>query len=284
MNTIFIVLPILFLLMFGIGLTLKAEDFRMLARRPRAMLVGVVGQILFLPLIALGVGFAFKLEPVYFVGLMLIACSPGGSASNVFSMLAGGDVALSVALTAVSSLVTLVTIPLIMSFVMWILAQSGSALELPIGNLLMQNLVLMLLPIGIGLAVKKFSPKKAVKIEAVLKRVAFPLLMTLVVVFFFQHKEDLIKETPRLGWAISLLIILAMGAGAFLGRILNVSKREKRTLLIEIGMQNAAQAITLATSPLVFANEKMAIPPIIYALLMNVILLIYVQVVRKKSL
>ena len=99
MNTIFIVLPILTLLMFDLGLALRPSDFRLIVERPYAVLAGLIGQIIFLPLIAYLVGRLFGLEPIFFLGIMLIGCSPGGSSSNVFSMLAGGDVALSVSLT-----------------------------------------------------------------------------------------------------------------------------------------------------------------------------------------
>ncbi len=107
MNTIFIVLPILTLLMFDLGLTLRPHDFQLILQRPLPVLAGVIGQIVLLPLIAWGVGTIFHLNPFFFLGIMLIACSPGGSSSNVFSMLARGDVALSVTLTACSSIITL---------------------------------------------------------------------------------------------------------------------------------------------------------------------------------
>ncbi len=113
MNTIWIVIPILTVLMFDLGLTLKLKDFYMVVTRPKAFFVALMGQIVLLPLIALGLGWAFHLTPVFFIGLMLIACSPGGSSSNIFSKLADGDVALSVTLTAMSSLITLVTLSLI---------------------------------------------------------------------------------------------------------------------------------------------------------------------------
>ena len=150
MNTIFIVLPILTLLMFDLGLTLRPHDFRLIVQRPLPVLAGVMGQILLLPLIAWAVGSLFHLEPLFFLGIMLIACSPGGSSSNVFSMLARGDVALSVTLTACSSVITLFTVPLIMAWVTTLVG-TGAHVHLPVGNLLMQNLVLMAVPILVGL-------------------------------------------------------------------------------------------------------------------------------------
>lgn len=282
MNTIFIVLPILTMLMFDLGLTLKVSDFSLFVRRPKALLAGLVGQVLLLPLIAWAVGYLFALPPLFFIGIMLVACSPGGSSSNVFSMLAKGDVALSVSLTACSSIITLFTIPLIMD---WTTVGVGEAagVTLPVGNLLIQNIVLMAVPIIIGLILAKYKPSSAHKIHSLLKRLAFPALILLATVFFIQHRDTIIREFPALGASMSVLIITAMSAGALLAWALHLSRRERRTIVIEVGMQNAAQAITVACSPLVFNNEVIAIPAIIYALMMNVILLIYLAIVKRRA-
>ena len=143
MNTVWIVLPVLIALMFQLGIELDRQAFAGVARRPAAVVAGLLGQLALLPLIAFGVGLAFRLPPVYFLGLLLVACCPGGSSSNVFSMLAKGDVALSVTLTALSSLITLFTIPLVMGFAArFVAVHAGAAIELPVGKLLVQNIVL----------------------------------------------------------------------------------------------------------------------------------------------
>lgn len=280
MNTIFIVLPILTILMFDLGLTLKPRDFTVFVHRPYPILAGLLGQIVLLPLIAWLVARLFGIESLFFIGIILIACCPGGSSSNVFSMLAGGDVALSVSLTALSSIVTLFTVPVIMSMATQYVG-TDVAVQLPMGNLLLQNIVLMAVPIAIGLCISVMNGHLAVKIHAVLKRLAFPSLIILVTIFFFQHKDTIIREFPRLGLSISVLILLAMGCGVLLSWLMRLTGRERRTIVIEIGMQNAAQAITVACSPFVFNNEIIAIPAIIYALMMNIILLIYVSVNRR---
>ena len=141
MNTVWIVLPILIVLMFQLGIELDRQAFAGVARCPAAVVAGLLGQLVLLPLIAFGVGLAFRLPSVYFLGLLLIACCPGGSSSNVFSMLAKGDVALSVTLTALSSLITLFTIPLVMGFAArFVAVHAGAAIELPVGKLLVQNI------------------------------------------------------------------------------------------------------------------------------------------------
>ena len=281
MNTIWIVLPILTVLMFDLGLTLKLKDFYMVVTRPKAFIVALTGQIVILPLIALGLGHLFGLAPVFFIGLMLIACSPGGSSSNIFSKLAGGDVALSVTLTAMSSLITLFTLPLLMG---WVTKSTGAevGITLPVGNLLKQNLLLMLLPVLLGIAVGRWWAKAAA-IDRVLSKAAFPALMLLVTVFFAQHYRTIFENIGRLGACVTALILFAAGCAAALSRIFRISGRERRTVIIEVGMQNAAQAIALATSPFVFANQEMAIPAILYSLMMNVVLLSYVALVKKRN-
>lgn len=152
MNTIWIVLPILTLLMFSLGLALRFEDFAILFRRPWPIAVALFGQLVLLPAIALGLAYLFRLPPVFFIGLVLIACCPGGSSSNVFSKLAGGDVALSVTLTALSSVITLFTIPFIMDWATHLVGESVG-ITLPVGNLIKQNLLLMLLPVLLGIGI-----------------------------------------------------------------------------------------------------------------------------------
>ena len=281
MNTIWIVLPILTLLMFELGLNLEFEDFKLFKYRPKPVIAGLIGQIIILPTLAWLIGWALKLEPIFLIGFVLIACCPGGSSSNVFSMIAKGDVALSVSLTACSSIITLFTVPLILE---WVTASAGSEINvhLPVGKLVMQNLVLMFLPIIIGIIVRKRSYWVANKIHKVLSKIAFPALIFLATVFFIQNRDAIIDKFGQLGLSITVLILLAMASGVALSWAMRVNTRERRTIVIEIGMQNAAQAIAIASSPLVFNNDTIAIPAIIYALMMNIILIIYVAVVKNR--
>ena len=279
---IWIVLPILTLLMFDLGLTLRLEDFSKVFRRPWPLAVAMVGQLVLLPSIALGLAWAFHLEPVFFIGLVLIACCPGGSSSNVFSKLAGGDVALSVTLTAISSVVTLFTIPLIMSWATALVGESVG-ITLPVGNLIKQNLLLMLLPVVLGIGMNYAWPEAARKTDKVLGKLAFPLLLVLITVFFIQHHKTILEHIGILGLCVTVLILVAISCSSLLSRLVRTGEQQRRTVVIEVGMQNAAQAIAIASSPFIFANEKMAIPAILYSLMMNIVLLIYVGIVRMAS-
>ena len=235
-------------------------------------------------MLAFALGHVFQLEPLFFIGIILIACSPGGSSSNIFSMIAKGDVALSVSLTACSSIITLFTIPVIMEFAThFVDSNLDIDIHLPVGSLSMQNLVLMLLPIVAGIFTKRYRPQMAERIHKILSKTAFPPLILLV--------NHLLHTAPcyhtpansaNSGLCISILILLAMGGGVVLSKSMRLNRKEQRTLIIEIGMQNAAQAIAVASSPFVFNNDIIAIPAIIYALMMNVILLVYVGIVKRR--
>ena len=281
MNTIWIVMPILIVLMFLLGTDLNKKSFTDVARNPRAVLIGMIGQIIILPVIAFALAWALKLPPVYFMGIVLVACCPGGSSSNVFSMLAKGDVALSVTLTAVSSILTLFTIPVIMEFVArFVSEQSGVEVNLPFGKLIVQNIVLIFVPLIIGTLFRHWLPEAAAKVNKVLSKLAFPALMTLAAVFFLQYTQEIKDNFAVLGIAVTVLILLAMLCSSTLSRITKSSVAVRRTIIIEVGMQNAAQASAIASSPFIFNSGEMALPAIFYALLMNVILLTYVGVIK----
>lgn len=282
MNTIWIVMPILIILMFLLGIGLKVESFKEVFRRPKAVLVGTFAQIILLPAVAFGIASFFELPPLFFMGMMLIACSPGGSSSNVFSMLAKGDVALSITLTAISSVVTLFTIPVIMGYVaQYVSVNSGMEISLPVGKLLVQNILLVFLPMLAGVLFKLWKKEMAQKVEKVLGKLAFPALMILASVFFFQYPDEIISNFSLLGVSVSVLILSCMLLGVVSAYLFGLKSPQRRTIVIEVGMQNAAQAIAIASSPFVFNSGPMAIPAIIYALMMNVFLLLYVAYSRR---
>ncbi len=268
--------------MFDLGLTLQVSDFKLFLTHPKPIFVGLVGQLVFLPLVAYALTHFLSLPPVFVVGFMLIACCPGGSSSNVFSLLAKGDVALSVSLTALSSVITLFTIPFIMD---WVVSQNdilgGAKIQLPVGKLIMQNIFTMLVPIVLGISMRRYAKEKAAKIEKVLSKIAFPCLVILASVFFIQEFDSIRDNIGTMGLAVLSLLLVCIALGAGLSMLFRLKGAERRTIVIEVGMQNAAQAIALATSPFVFNDARIAIPGIIYALLMNVVLLIYTYVIRK---
>ncbi len=278
MSPILIVLPILVVLMFGLGLGFQWCEVVALARQPRALAIGLGAQIILLPLLALGLALVFRPEAYFFMGLVLIACSPGGSSSNIFSLLAKGDVALSVSLTLLSSVITVFTIPPIMLYAAHLAGLAPSdPMHLPAFRLLLQNVVLVLLPIVLGMLFRQYAPHSAQAVKRVLDKIAFPALLVLASIFFVEHRSTITQYFGTLIVPVTALILSAILLASLLARAGRLVVTQRRTIVIEVGMQNAAQAIAVASSPFVLNNEIVAIPAILYALVMNVVLLLYIS-------
>ena len=269
--------------MFGLGLSLNLSDFKTIAKKPAALILGLAGQLILLPAIAFGIAEAFDLPALFYIGVILIACCPGGSSSNVFSKIAGGNVALSITLTALSSIITMFTIPVVLQLALNRCSgfEAFGGINLPVGNLLVQNIVLMFVPILLGFLMMRLWPNAAKKTDKVISKIAFPALMLLAAIFFIQHHKTIAENILLLGAVILAMLVLSIGLSSLLSRAIRLQARERKTIIIEVGMQNAAQAIAIASSPFIFNNSALAIPAIIYALLMNVVLLIYVAVIKK---
>lgn len=186
MNPIVIVLPILLLLMFGLGLSFRPGEWLALIRQPKAVWVGLAAQMLVLPLLALGLVWWFRPEPYVWVGLMLIAASPGGSSSNILTLLAKGDVPLSVTLTVLSSVLTVFTLPPLLAFSLQTAGLGQATIDLPAGQLLLQNGVLVLLPMLLGMVFNHYYSQAAKRVGRWIDKAAFPALLLLATVFLWQ--------------------------------------------------------------------------------------------------
>ena len=280
MNPIVIVLPILLLLMFGLGLSFRPGEWLALIRQPKAVWVGLAAQMVVLLLLALGLVWWFRPEPYVWVGLMLIAASPGGSSSNILTLLAKGDVPLSVTLTVLSSVLTVFTLPPLLAFSLQTAGLGRATVDLPVGQLLLQNGMLVLLPMLLGMVFNHRYPQAARRVGRWIDQAAFPALLLLVTVFFVANRQLIASHFSSLVLMVSLLIAAAMAAGALLAGGFGLQGRQRRTIVIEAGIQNSAQAIAVAGSPFVLNNAAFAVPAVIYALLMNVILLGYIAYYR----
>ena len=163
------------------------------------------------------------------------------------------------------------------------MARDGKLQYLPVGKLLLQNLVLLFVPILAGILFRRFWPHAAAKVRRILGKAAFPALMFLALVFFLQYTQEIVDNFAVLGMATVSLVLLAMLCSSLLSRLGGFSPAVRRTIVIEVGMQNAAQAIAIAFSPFIFNCDQMAIPAILFALMMNAILLFYVFAIRRQS-
>ena len=255
--------PMLGVIMFGMGLTLTANDFRIILHRPVDILIGCLTQFTVMPLLAWGLTWAFSLPQELAIGVILVGCCPGGTASNVITYLAKGDLALSVGMTATSTLLAPVLTPLLV----WLLA--GEKVQVDVLGMLLSILWVVILPIGLGLLVKRFAPRVSEKAVAYLPALSTLTISTIVFIVIAANAEKLLSS----GLIVILVVILhnlgGLGVGYLIGVALRLSPAKRRAISIEVGMQNSGLASSLAN--LHFAAYPMAaIPGAIFSVWHNI--------------
>ena len=278
-------LPItLAVITLGMGLSLTERDFKNIFLQPKAVITGIFSQIIVLPAIAFLVASLTNLDPVFKVGLIIIAACPGGATSNLITYLLTGNIALSISMTALNSLITLITIPIIVHLSLDVFIQQSSDIQLPIGETIIKIFLLTILPAYTGTRIRKWKTKLADKLQRPLK-VLLPLLLLVVymgVIFIDQGTEeatrrDFFKLIPS---ALSLNFA-AMLAGWIFARIVNLGRRNQFTISIEVGLQNSALAIFVASSLL--QNQSMALVPVVYGSFTFFTTLLFGYIIKKIS-
>ncbi|QDH32947.1 bile acid:sodium symporter family protein [Porphyrobacter sp. YT40] len=230
-------------IMLAMGLTLSFEDYRALARLPRALLAGVGLQFVVMPLSGFAIARALALEPGLAVGLILVACCPGGTASNIVAFLARGNVALSVAMTMASTLAAVVLTPLLTG---WL---AGAYVAIDRWNLLLQMVSVVLLPVVLGTLLNRLFPRAAERVGAVLPLVAIVLVILIVGGIVGGAKAQIAEHAGVLLLATFLLHAMGFGLGYVLARWLGLGEIAARTISIEVGMQNSGLGSGLAKTP-----------------------------------
>jgi bile acid:Na+ symporter, BASS family len=253
------------IIMLGLGLSLTPADFRRVFVYPRAVLVGLLCQTILLPLIAFGLAKAFALPPELAVGLMLLAASPGGASANLFSHLARGDVALNITLTAVNSVLSLVTLPLLLGLSLAAFMDQDKSVPIQFGKVL-QVVAIVIIPVVLGMLVRSRKPALAERLDRPVRITSAVLLAIIVIAALIQQREILGAAIVAVGLAALTFNLLSMGVGYFVPRLVGLDRRQAIACGMEIGIHNAALAIAIADK--VLANETMAIPPAIYGVLM----------------
>ena len=253
-------------IMLAVGLGLTLADFQRIVRQPLAFWVGISGQLLLLPALALLIIYAFNLSGELATGLFIISLCPGGTTSNLFSLLAKADIGLSVSLTAVSSLIIPFTLP---PLTLWAMAQfgvSGDQFSLPLFETWAKLLGITLIPVYIGMLIRRYQPAIAQRLADKLSAIGVLVIVMAIVLISVEMDGQLIEFLRLAGPAIIALNIVSMLAGVLLGRILHLKQQQIRTLCIEIGLQNSTLAL-LVTSTLL-ASMTMSIAPTVYGLIM----------------
>ena len=253
--------PLLGVIMFGMGLTLTLPDFKLVATRPLPVLLGVVAQYAVMPLLGLGVAVALQLPADLAAGVILVGCAPGGTASNVVTYLAKGDTALSVAMTSVSTLLAPLLTPVL---TLWL---AGQYLPVDGAGMALSILQIVLLPVAAGLAVRLFLPRLVARALPALPWVSV-VAITLVVIAVVAGSADSIVDA---GLLVLLAVVLHNGLGYALGygfgRLTGQPERVRRTMAVEVGMQNSGLAAGLAAQ---YFSPLAALPGAVFSVWHNV--------------
>jgi len=252
--------------MLGMGLSLHIADFTQVFKQPKAALVGISAQLIALPLIAFLVALIFKLPPELAVGLMIIAFSPSGTTSNLFSNLAKGDVALSISLTSIISLITPFTIPLFILFAMRYFMGYGSEVEIPLVKTIVQLLAITVLPVMIGMFVLCRWQKLSLRLEPILRLFSVVFLFFIIVAIIVKNRAEMVEFFIQTGAAVFTLNIIVLGLGYWLAKSFNLSQKEAITIAYEVGIQNAPLALLITGT--IIGNSTMMIPAVTYGILM----------------
>jgi len=264
-----VVLPAaLFIIMLGMGLSLKPLDFKLVIAKPKAALLGVLAQMLMLPILAYLIILSLNIEGPLAVGLMILALCPGGTTSNLYTYLAKGDVALSVTLTSVVSLIAPFSVPFILLIFMDLLLGAGEQVNLPIVKTIIQLLVITVLPICLGMLIFRFKPSFAIAAEKFVKIFSVAFLLLIVAGIVAKNINHMGSYFAQMGLATLLLNVVCMLLGFTLARLAKLNLAQQKSIAIEVGFQNGTLAIVIALTLL--QNTEMAIAATCYSLLMFV--------------
>lgn len=256
----------LVIIMFGMGLSLVKNDFIRLFQQPKAILVGLLNQIILLPLIAYVLIRIFNAGPNIAIGIMILAACPGGVTSNLITHLAKGDTGLSVSLTAVNSLITIFTIPLIIDFALGEFLLANEMIQIDKTQTLLQVFVIVIIPVAIGMSIKNAKPNFANKMSKPVKIASSAVLFLVIIALVLKKREDLIPYLQQAGITSLALNLSTMAIGFLSAKLFKLNFAQSLTISIESGLQNGTMAIAIASG--ILMNENYAIAPAVYSLIM----------------
>jgi len=264
---VFLPLSLAFI-MFSMGLALTAEDFRRVVVQPKAFAIGALVQVVLLPVIAYIVVLVCPIDPILAIGVMILAACPGGVTSNLLTHLAKGDTALSVTLTAVISVVGVITIPFIVNFALSQFADAAEEVSLPIADTILGIFLITTVPVAVGMVVKHFASGFAHSFEPRAKIIATMLFIIIVIGAIVSQWENLPRYFKEAGLVTLVLNLIMMAVGFYTARAFVLGRRQGIAISLETGLQNATLAILIGATLL--DDIRLAIPGAIYGLLMFV--------------
>jgi BASS family bile acid:Na+ symporter len=268
-DVIGVLLPLaLAVIMFAVGITLVPADFTRLLAQPRAVVAGLVGQLVVLPAAAWSLAIAWRLPPEMAAGLVIVAACPGGASSALIAHLSRGSAALSVTLTAITSVIALVTMPLVVQVGLASFLGSEAPASFSVFGIVRGVFVIATVPVAAGMALRAWRPAFVARAERAFGRVATALFVAIVIATFVGQRGPLLANLPTVGPAAAMLNVVMMAAGIALGRMFRVGRRDAIAIAADCGLHNAALGIFVATA--VLHSPVLSVPSVVYALLMNV--------------
>lgn len=271
----------LFIIMLGMGLSLKFNDFRNVILFPRAVGVGLVLKLLFIPVLTFGILYLFPLQPELAVGFVLLAACPGGATTNLFTHLAKGDVALSITLTAIASVITVFTIPVLVNLGMLQFMGEGQMIQLPFLKTIVQILVITVLPVCIGMFFYKKYPHLSQKAEKPVKILSALFLVLIIAAVLIKERSNLGEFFIKAGPLSLMLNLVGMLAGYYITKAITRNKAQSLAVGIEVGIVNGTLGIAIAAG--ILENSVMTIPAAIYSIIMFPGAMILVYIGNKKD-
>lgn len=255
------------IIMLGLGLSLTLADFARVVKYPKPVLIGLLCQLLLLPLVCFFMVQAFGLAPALAVGMMLLAASPGGTSANLYSHLAHGDVALNITLTAVNSVVAVLTMPFIVNLSLAYFMEGDQAIPLQFAKVV-QVFAIVLGPVAIGMFLRSRFPGFALRMENPVKIISALFLLLIILLALVKDWQTVLDYAPVVGAAALAFNLLSLAVGYLVPRLLKLSLRQAIAIGMEIGIHNGTLAIALALSPVLLNNSTMAIPAALYSIIM----------------
>lgn len=274
----------LVVIMFSLGLGLGAADFRRIADGPRAFALGLAGQILLIPLVAIVVIMIFQPPPAMALGIMILAFCPGGMSSNMLTRMAHGDVALAVSVSTISTLMSIITMPLLTGLAAWILlGQAGR--DIDITGLALQLLAFTALPLAIGVAIKVAAPSVAAAIDPHMYRLATLLFIVIMIAALAANWHAFLEQLAILGPCLLAMFVLLIGSSYGLARLAGLDSGQTTAVTLEVGIQNATLGMTVGAL-LVDRAETLpafSLPAAVYGVMMYVLVLPVVWWLRRRN-
>ncbi|HRP32363.1 MAG TPA: bile acid:sodium symporter family protein [Agriterribacter sp.] len=272
------------IIMFGLGLSLKLADFKRIFLYPKAIFIGSFTQLILLPVLGFAIAaLLLKDSPELAIGLIILAMCPGGPTSNLLTHLANGDTALCISLTAISSIVKIFTIPVMVNIAILHYMGVTSEFHLDVLSSILKIVTITIVPAAIGMLVKAWAEVFAQRAQKPVKIMSAVFLVLVIIAAIYQERGTIIQSMVIAGPAALLLNLSGMLLGYYIPRFFQLPLSQQITISIETSIQNGTLAIAIASSPLMLGNATMAIPAVVYSLIMFVTAGLFISFINRKS-